>query len=221
MRSIPSFRLVWGRQPDAVIRDIAPPGERVLAFPEEKSLGFIALRPWHRVEDEWQQFGPAKGKVTIPAGMEIKLSTADGVSDLSALKTLGITDIHTLVLSGADINDVSMDGPAFLRGVLVLELSSTAVTDAGMRKLARNTGLQELKLTNTRIGDSGLEVLKKVPLLERIYIDGAPNITAHGLQTFRELRALKRLHLANTAVSATELAQLARDMQSCAITPAG
>jgi hypothetical protein len=214
-------KAVTCRQPDAVVRDIAPPGERILTFPEGRSLGFISLRPWHRVEEEWQQFGPAKGNVTIPAGMEIKLSVGEGVTDLSPLKMFGITDIHTLVLSGADINDVSMDGPAFLRGVLVLELSGTAVTDVGMKKLDRNAGLQELKLTNTRIGDTGLEVLKKIPLLERIYIDGAPNITAHSLQTFRELRALKRLHLANTAVSPTELAQLARDMQSCAITPAG
>ena len=209
------------RQPDAVIRDIAPPAEHILSFPEDKSIGFIALRPWHRVEEEWQQFGPAKGKVTIPAGMEVKLAVAEGISDLSALKMLAITDVHTLVLSGAEINDVSMDGPAFLRGVLILEITGTAVTDAGLNKLARNTGLQELKLTNTKIGDQGIEVLKKIPLLERVYIDGAPNITSRSLPVFRELRALKRLHLANTSVTPTELAQLVRDMQSCAITPAG
>ncbi len=218
--SLEGRKTVTCRQPDDVIRGIAPPAERVLAFPEGKPFGFIAFRPWHRVEEEWQQFGPAKGNVTIPAGMEVKLSINEGISDLSALKSLAVTDIHTLVLSGAEINDASMDGPAFLRGLLVLELSGTAVTDAGIRKLARNVGMQELKLTNTRIGDDGIDVLKKIPQLERLYIDGAPNITAGSLKTFRDLLALKRLHLANTAVSAEELAQLARDKQSCAITPA-
>lgn len=214
-------RTITCRQPDAVIRDIAPPGERVLTFPDDASLGFLDLRPWHQVEEQWMKFGAAKGRVTIPANMEIKLTIADGVSDLSPLRSLGITDIHTLVVKGPEINDASMEGPAFLRGVLVLEIDSTAITDAGMKKLSRNVGLQQLKLTNTRVGDAGIEVLKKIPLLERVYIDGAPNITALSLPVFRELRALRRLHLANSAVSANELGQLARDMPSCAITPGG
>jgi len=206
------------RQAETLVRDMTPPGERVLTFPAE-GIGYIDIRPWQQVNESWQRLGSAAGTVTIPAKMEIRLEIAPGRTDLSALAALDIMAVHTLTCEGPAITDASMDGVAALRGILCLELSKTLVTDEGLSKIRRNTALEELKLADTRITDDGLPVLKNLHQLRRIHFEDAPGVTARSLPLFRELRALQRLHLGNTGIGGTELAQLARDLPACAVTP--
>ncbi|HQL95251.1 MAG TPA: hypothetical protein PL005_11265, partial [Candidatus Hydrogenedentes bacterium] len=206
------------RQADALVRDMTPPGERVLNFPAE-GIGYIDIRPWQQASESWQRLGSAAGAVTIPAKMEIRLEIAPGRTDLSSLASLDIMAVHTLTCEGPDITDVSMDGVAALRGILCLELSRTLVTNDGFGKIRRNTALEELKLVDTRVTDDGLGVLKNLHQLGKIHFEGAAGVTSRSIPLFRELRALRRLHLGNTGISGTDLAQLARDLPSCAITP--
>jgi len=72
---------------------------------------------------------------------------------------------------------------------------------------------------DTRVTDDGLGVLKNLHQLGKIHFEGAPGVTVRSIPLLRELRALRRLHLGNTGISGTDLAQLARDLPSCAITP--
>ncbi|NLF57992.1 MAG: hypothetical protein GX580_10165, partial [Candidatus Hydrogenedens sp.] len=206
------------RQPDVVVRDISPPQERVFNFPES-GIGYVDIRPWHQAEEPWQRLGAAAGAVTIPAKMEARLEIAPGITNLDALGALDLTALHTLKCVGPDITDTSMDGVAKLRGLLVLELGRTMVSDAGLAKLNRNTALEEIRLIETRVTDAGLDVFKEMPQLARIFVDGAPGITARGFVTFRQLRPLRRLHLANTGASMEDIRLLARDLTSCAVTP--
>ncbi len=207
------------RPPDTVVRDINPPSDREFVFPDS-NFGYIDLRPWHQAEEPWQRLTVARGKVKIPANMEVRLEIAPGVTDLAPLESFNETDFHSLVLRGTDINDTSMEGVAALRGLLVVEMIKTMVTDEGFARMGRVVSIQELRLEQTRLTDAGLDVLRKLPHLARLHFEGAPGLTARSFPMFRELRSLRRLHLGGTGLSSAEIGQLARDLPGCAVTPA-
>jgi hypothetical protein len=52
----------------------APPGPRVVHFPEDFSLGQLEVRDWDSSETWKESLGPARGYVSVPAGKELSLT---------------------------------------------------------------------------------------------------------------------------------------------------
>jgi hypothetical protein len=155
--------------------------------------------------------------------MEIQLEISKDVTDLGFLAAMqderDETMLYSLILSGAAINDTSMEGVSKLRTLYALEMIQTNVTAAGMNKLITMRGLEYLKIDDTKIPNDGLEVLKELINLERIEIFNAPNLTIGVVPVFKQMRMLRRLHLENTGITQDQLRQMDKDMPTCAITP--
>lgn len=203
----------------AVVREMTPPDARQLNFPEGVAVGRIAIRTWNDPGSPWQYLDIARGEVKIPARMEIQLEIGENTQDLSFLKDFNETAIHTLVLKGPQATDETLKGAAVLRGLIALELNGTRVGAAGMEALSAVTGLQQIKITDSQINDADLQVLRDLPQLSTVEIVKAPNVTAQSMFLFRNLRALRRLHLQDTALTLDQVRQLARDLPACAVTP--
>ena len=215
--------MVNSRDPNVVVRTGTPPAERVLSFPADVAVGRIAIRKWKETSQLWQYLEAAKGEVRIPANMEIQLEISKDVTDLGFLAAMqderDETMLYSLILSGAAINDTSMEGVSKLRTLYALEMIQTNVTTAGMNKLITMRGLENLKIDGTKIPNDGLEVLKELINLERIEIYNAPNLTVGVVPIFKQMRMLRRLHLENTGITQDQLRQMDKDMPTCAITP--
>ena len=202
-----------------VARDLTPPDERTLNFPEGTAVGRVAIRTWNDPGSPWQYLDVARGALKIPARMEIQFQVAESTTDLSFLKDFDETSIHTLVLQGQQVTDAMLKDAAVLRGLIALELIGAQVGAAGMEALSTIKGLQQIKIADSQIEDAALQVLRDLPQLSTVEISNAPRITAQSMFLFRNLRVLRRLHLEDTGMSMDEVRQLARDLPSCAVTP--
>ncbi len=209
---------VTSKIPGAVVRDMTPPDKRLLVFPEAEAVGRLAIRRWNDRAAPWQYLDVARGKVEIPAKMEVQLEIGALTSDLSFLEGFDAYAIHTLVLKGRQINDYSVKGAAALQGLIALELTDTQITALGVEAISKIQGLQQIRIQNTEIADDGLLALRDLTQLSTIEIVNGPNITAKSFDLFKKLKALRRLHLQQTAVTAENLRELARALPSCAIT---
>ncbi|HQB02400.1 MAG TPA: hypothetical protein PLY90_03805 [Candidatus Hydrogenedentes bacterium] len=207
------------KKPGSIARDMTPPEERVLEFSEDYTIGRVAIRQWNEAQAPWQFLEMARGKVTVPAKMEIQIEINQAEKNLEVLNTLDEMAVHTLVLKGETITDSCLDAVAHLRGLLALELIDTAVTDEGLQKIITIRGLQQIKLHGIAITDAGVKALREFTQLARIDIFDAPGITAESLPAFRSIMALRRLNLEKTSVPIEALRQFAREMSSCSITP--
>ncbi|NLN93424.1 MAG: hypothetical protein GX130_08980 [Candidatus Hydrogenedens sp.] len=207
------------RQPGTIVRDITPPEERVLEFPQEYSLGRVAIRRWNEALQPWQFLDMAQGSVTIPAKMEVQIEITQVEFDLEALTQLDEMAIHTLLLKGKTVTDDSLEGVGHLRGLVALEFEDTEVTDAGMEKILQVTGLQQIRLENTAITDESIKLFPNFLQLSKVDITNAPGVTAESLPVLRSILALRRLNLEKTGVSHEQLRQFAQDMASCSVTP--
>jgi len=104
-----------------------------------------------------------------------------------------------------------------LQGLIALELIDTQVTGAGMEAISTIQGLQQIKIQNTELADDGLLALRDLSQLSTVEIIGAPKITAKSFDLFKKLKALRRLHVQETAITPEDLRELGRVLSSCAI----
>ncbi|HOC70583.1 MAG: hypothetical protein BWX80_02234 [Candidatus Hydrogenedentes bacterium ADurb.Bin101] len=208
---------VTSKIPGAVVRDMTPPDARMLTFPEGEAVGRLAIRRWNDPAAPWQYLDVARGQVEIPAKMEVQLQTGPAVYDLSFFKSFDRYAIHTLVLKGRHVTDYTVQGAAALQGLIALELIDTQVTGAGMEAISTIQGLQQIKIQNTELADDGLLALRDLSQLSTVEIIGAPKITAKSFDLFKKLKALRRLHVQETAITPEDLRELGRVLSSCAI----
>lgn len=209
---------VTSKLPGAIVRDMTPPNQRTLVFPEGEAVGRLAIRRWNTPSAPWQYLDVARGEVEIPAKMEVQLQAGSRASDFSFLKDVDIYALHTLVLEGQHITDAAVKDISVLKGLVVLELINTRVGRAGMEAIGTIQGLQQIKIKDTQLTDADLQPLRDLPQLTTIEIVNAPKITAESFGLFRKLKVLRRLHLQQTAITPIELRNLERDLPSCAIT---
>ncbi|MBP8132230.1 MAG: hypothetical protein KA184_21840, partial [Candidatus Hydrogenedentes bacterium] len=209
--------------PFEVLRNEAdtPPGDRVLRFPADYSLGRLYTRLWRSDYGiTWDEFGEARGERRIPAGMQVKLVVDyEGARDLSPLLRLHKNDLHTLVLVGEHITDATLGyvrGLSYLRG---LELSYTKVTDQGLTNLREMRLLQQIKLVDISMSDMGFAEFDNCKDVNYLYIDGA-NITNRCMTRLRALKpSLARLHIDRTGVTFEAMDELTRYLDKCEVTP--
>jgi Leucine-rich repeat (LRR) protein len=136
---------------------------------------------------------------------ELRLDTAEFITDSAASYLRGNQGLRRLVLRGTDITDVGMPYLAELTGLRSLDLSFTMLGDVGLESLPALTELQELRLGGDRITGINLSFLKLLPNLEKLSFHGiqrrnasacwSPLITDLDLDAISLLSGLEELDL--------------------------
>jgi Leucine-rich repeat (LRR) protein len=193
-----------------------PPGERILHFPSDASLGPILVCDWEttRSYTSYQPLVSARGDVRVPAGKAAFLSvvqvgpTPPSLAPLTALKPDDIQYIaFQSVTTDADL--VCLKG---LTGLQQIHINFALFGDEAMANLSGITSLREIRLRGSRITGAGFSHLKKLPALRRLEFAGE-NLSDAGLAEIAQLATVEELRLGIAQVSETGLAKL-RDLPS-------
>jgi|GEM_PF-1584377 len=201
-------------QTDAAVRKETPAAvekqtpvplpERVVTFPETHSVGTLMVGDWGSPEN-WEPLGEARGRVTVPAGKELRLTTAMStyVNSASFLADLDPLSLQWLYVVGELINMRDEDLALLARFELLNTLTLQQVpdiTDAGVEHLTRIPSLRRLHLFDVDIGDEGLAHIAKLTALEELALTHT-NITDAGLENLKGLSTLRGLHLNHNQIS--------------------
>lgn len=195
-------------QPPATISTAA----REIRFPEEREIGTLKIRVWKGTNDvttshdlffrpmhPWQDFGPARGTVTIPAGKVVLLEILNReAADLSPLLDLKYDDLlEVRIRSNATDYDLSTLGALALRR---LDMRFTRLVDEDLAYFESMDALRSLHLAGTLVGDDGLTHLAGLTNLVLLDLNRT-KVTDKGLAHLEGLSALRLLDLRDTQVT--------------------
>jgi len=201
--------------------------DRVLHFPEDRSLGWLTVHDgpvhidgagflgnqWH---EGWTSFGVARGDVVIPDGTLVWLTLSSDMwydpEQLSALKGLDPNALFGLStyssVSGVlKPNDRCMPYIAHLTGLRLLNMWTTNVTDKGAEHLTNLKALEWLSF-GSRISNSGLSFVAAMPSLRGLQLSPSNHID-EALLSLGRLDSLEALALNGNMVSDDDLQYLA------------
>jgi hypothetical protein len=120
--------------------------------------------------------------------------TDAGLKHLENLKYL-----QDLTLSGPKVTDNTLKCLKGLSHLRRLSLRNTEVTDAGFEQLTTLAPqIQELRLWDSKITDAGLARIKRLPILQTLYLNLCRSITIAGFQCLAEMKQLQKLDLDGT-----------------------
>jgi Leucine-rich repeat (LRR) protein len=166
------------------------PGERVLHFPADRSVGklMIYTGPVTDPDDipiniepiphspHWVSFCPARGNVTVPANKLVKLGVGEPhLKDLSYLRKLKADDLYGLNVSGTW-------GPPFPTQPVLLHLNGL-------------TGLRELSVYNINFRGADLRHLKGLTSLRSIRLRDPDEPVDPYVQYLANRKPLEYLHV--------------------------
>jgi hypothetical protein len=145
-----------------------------------------------------------------------------GVELYSPLKDDGWIDaikklpsLKTLVLSGEDITDETLDHLADLPNIEELQLTSRLVTDQGLKNLSKFPKLRLLSMSHAlSITDSGLVHVKKLKYLEELILF-CTDISDAAIPNLSEMTSLKMLDVERTAITANGWNELKKVLPNC------
>lgn len=194
------------------------PGERVLHFPRDRSLGNLQIRDaravrhiqgyiyWANNNITWEPFGKARGDVVIPAGKFVSL-TIHSWNDLSCLADLAKNDLHKIRFESTalHINDLMQ---LYIKGFLNKDKQSLLANDACLKHITPLTGLKELDIIYTNITNRGMKELVKLTHLECLHVP--LRLSNTGLATVATMPSIKRLYFKVHQVNNKGLAHLAK-----------
>ena len=159
--------------------------QRIVRFPINRSLGTLHIQDvtairkietYHHWIDgtEWENFGEAKGDVTIPAGKRLGLTISPKEwKDLSPLSDLRADDIYSLgfrsTKEGSKLDDRCMPYIVHLSGLKILMLSNTNISDEGLKLIGNLNSLERLSAPR-RLTDAGLAQVAHLSSLKALYI---------------------------------------------------
>lgn len=182
--------------PTEVIRE-----SRVLEFPE-KTMGELFARPAGRIDKNFtESLGPAKGRVTIPAGRDLMLR-ADMVNarDLSPLAAFPPETFRSLNLTRVAAREEQLANIAHFTDLEFLTLNGMRIGDKGIEHLKNMDTLRYLNLNDTLVTDAALEHMKGMKKLELLDLGGT-KVTAAGVEALqKELPLLTRVTLPKDSV---------------------
>jgi hypothetical protein len=116
--------------------------------------------------------------------------------------------VRTLALSGDSLTDAGIEEVANCTELEELSLVSSGVTSHGLARLEKLPRLRWLALSSDKeIRDDGLDVLRSLPRIESLEIDGT-SITPAGLSRLKSLPRLHCVRLDIDMISDESIAQL-------------
>jgi internalin A len=175
--------------------------ERTVRFPKDFSLGRLRIRD--RGSQRWQDWGAARGTVTVQQGKELSLDAS--FANRSYLSSLAPDDIQELYLSSPDLADADLVHMKGLSGLESLFLGGTyagpcPLMGQGLVNLQRMTKLRSLMLDFTSITDENLTHLKSLNALERLSLHRNKQLNGEGLVHLKNLSALRELRFYVTPI---------------------
>jgi hypothetical protein len=174
---------------------VAPPGGRVIHFPEDRSMGTLLFRD--RAVD-------ARGFVVVPPGHEVTLvALAPHMSRLDHL--LNRFNLYKPDPPNTDLSPLSALRPDDLDQIT---LNAIPIPDHEFKNLAYLTGLQDMMLLRTPVSAKALAHLDGLTSLTRLHLYRVPGMTEEALGQIGRIRSLRSLTLDQTPVSGPGLARL-------------
>ena len=128
--------------------------ERIIRFLKDRSIGEVFIRDCNSsivgfdALIGWEWLRQAKGNVTIPAGMAVRLNiTKDAWQGSEPFKGLGPEDIQMLSFDKyKDANDSVLEDIPHLADLQALSLSETQILGPGLKNLTKLNKLKWLGL---------------------------------------------------------------------------
>jgi internalin A len=145
---------------------------------------------------------------------DLNLRYAELITDegIAAMKTW--KHLTRLNLEGTKITDSALQQLSTFTSLEALNIGSVQVTDAGLESLTSLTNLRELTIGGNKLTDAGLQALRQLPGLTLLNLGGVQrtdsgpwsvSLTQPGLEAIATLKALRRLRLQQTLISARGL----------------
>ena len=229
---------------DVSVQDLYGGGRHV-TFPPEGSKGL--LYEGERVSPEapqWRLTGRAVGRVRVPAGSALMLSTGgEETLDLSYLRQLRPNDLQALVIRSASVRDEDLAPVAALTGLEALTLVCRQVGDGAVPFIVKCRALRQLVFVGAAVSDASLaQLADSLPGLEVLGVAGCENVTDKGVRHIARLgslqvvdlggirvtdagvrhlhplKTLRSINITGTDVSADGLVRLQEALPSCRIT---
>jgi len=179
--------------------------ERILRFPEDRSVGLLYRRNPDAnlsIWDGWQELGQARGEIAVPERSERRLDVSERTyENLSSLANLRPDDIHHLVLSCPTLADDDLRHLAGLTAIRSLTLSSGSsgqtcpMTGDGLSFLKGMTSLRELRILFSQIRDESLAHLQPLSRLENLTLWNDEQIRGDGFVHLKALSSLRSISL--------------------------
>jgi beta-lactamase regulating signal transducer with metallopeptidase domain len=188
-------------------------GVKVLRFPPNSKLGTLSVlkrrgtdryrlargSDWHEM---WEPLAEARGNVTVPTGVPIKLRIFTmGLSDLGQLANLQPDDLHSISfeITPSPNNEPIVTGEQVLpyvqnlTGLKGLEMFGVGIHGPGLRYLKDFTKLEILEFGSTRFEDRNLGYLQNLDSL--IALNLYVPVGDEGLKYLAALPSLRELAL--------------------------
>jgi len=149
--------------------------QRVLHFPEKRSLGTIFVVPPDRPvmsKAYWHNGLAAIGEVRVPkkANLLLRVGYA-AIQDPSALAAQSTVGFAGLDLSRVEANDMTVGAISDFTSLKALDLRDTSVTDKGIKSLTKLKNLEDLIIGGTAITDLGLSLILPISTLKYLCVD--------------------------------------------------
>ena len=181
--------------------------ERTIHFPKNRSVGEIFVRDRNASITgfdalmDWKWLGEAKGDVTIPADMAVRLNiTKNAWQAGKPFEGLKSDDIQMLSFTQyKDADDSILKDLPQLAGLEVLGLSGTKITGSGLKYLTQLEKLKWLGLVVRYIGDDEIAPLADLTALESLNVRNTP-ISNYGLAHIGKIKTLRHLDVCGTSV---------------------
>jgi hypothetical protein len=100
--------------------------------------------------------------------------------------------------------------------VVSIKIDGQALPDSAIAGIARCTQLRKLFLTNGKVSEAGLAMLARLPHLQVLNLAGTP-VTAKGLAAFSGNKAMKRIFLYQSGVTAADWPNLSQSLKGIAL----
>ncbi len=165
-----------------------------LACPGFSDRGAVTLRSFSKlIELDLHANNVGDGTVQYVGELKdlewIDLSDTN-VTDAGLKAFKGMEELRRLTLSRTAVTGEGFTGAGTLTRLSRVELDHTRLTKKGLEAFAKATSIEELDVANTPVTDDAVAVLKTLPTLRKIRLDGNAAMTdkaADALVTFPQL----------------------------------
>jgi Leucine-rich repeat (LRR) protein len=180
---------------------------RTVRLPSDASLGRLKIRDRGSLRyEDWKDYGPARGQVTVPQGKELMLTvTEETFENLAKIASFGPNDISDLNLLSGNIKDSDLRHIERLEGLQYLlvkghQRNPCPFIGDGLRYLKAMKSLREITLHYTRVRDEHFVHLKDHKCLENISLVGDRNFTGERFKYLKGLKSLRTLWIYDTPI---------------------
>jgi len=224
-----------GRQTESMLPPTATPSEKVAPGENLRGENLRGEKSLAEVVHESQPISPAmlESWLSNPSLRRLKLAGSDiddvGLAKLAdkaklelldvtgceaitpeGIRSIGkMTSLRNLRVSGAAVNDQSVQSLAGLDRMAALSLQQTAVTDEGIDVVRPMRGLKELNLYGTPVTDASLATIASLPSLQKLRLRGT-GVRGECAESFAQMAQVIDLDLSETKFGSEGLASVGK-----------